>query len=342
LDFLLDPEITFLNHGSYGACPVPVFEAYQAWQRELESNPVQFLARRFEELLGEARASLAAVVGARPEDLVFVPNATAGLNAVIRSLRLEPGDEVLTTRHEYGAVQRTWEFAGAKLVYAGPDDLVRAIGPRTRVVSLSHITSPTALVLPVAEVCAAAREAGVLSIVDGAHVPGQLPLDLEQLGADIYAGNCHKWLCAPKGAGFLWARPEHQHWIAPLVISWGYGAETSFAERHGWQGTRDPAAYLAVPAAIEAHSMFDLGRCRQIAASFHDRLAPVGERPAPQMWATELPPGDADGLQRALYERGIEVPVKEWEGRRLLRVSIAPYNEAANVERLLGALAELT
>jgi isopenicillin-N epimerase len=342
LHFLLDPDLTFLNHGSYGACPAPVFESYQAWQRELERNPVQFLARRFEELLGEARTSLAAFVGARPDDLVFVPNATAGLNAVIRSLRLRPGDEVLTTRHEYGAVQRTWEFVGANLVYAEPEDLVRAIGSRTRVVSLSHITSPTALVLPVEEVCAAAREAGVLSMVDGAHVPGQLPLDLQTLGADIYAGNCHKWLCAPKGAGFLWARPEHQHWIAPLVISWGYGAETTFAERHGWQGTRDPAASLAVPAAIEAHGTFDLERCRRIAASFHDRLPPVGGRPAPQMWATELAPGDAEELQRALYERRIEVPVREWEGGRLLRVSIAPYNEPADVERLLAALAELT
>ena len=341
MDFLLDRSITFLNHGSYGACPAPVFEAYQRWQRELERNPVRFLGRRFDELVGEARAALAKFVGAQAEDVVFVPNATSGLNAVIRSLRLGPGDEVLTTRHEYGAVQRTWEFVEATLAYAEPDELAEAIGPRTRVVSLSHITSPTALVLPVAEICAAAREAGALSIVDGAHAPGQLPLDLEALGADVYAGNCHKWLCAPKGAGFLWARPEHQRWIEPLVVSWGYGAETSFAERHGWQGTRDPAAFLAVPAAIEAHRTFDLERCRRLAASFHDRLPPVGATPAPQMWASELPSGNADELQRELYERGIEVPVKEWEGRRLLRVSIAPYNEAADVERLLAALDEL-
>jgi isopenicillin-N epimerase len=292
VEFLLDRDLTFLNHGSYGACPAPVFERYQELQRELERNPVDFLARRFAELTGEARAALAAFVGARPDDLVFVPNATAGLNAVIRSLRLEPGDEVLTTRHEYGAVVRTWEFAGARLVYAEPEQLADAIGPRTRAVSVSHITSPTALVLPVAEICAAAREAGVLSIVDGAHAPGQIPLDLEALGADVYAGNCHKWLCAPKGAGFLWARPEHQRWIEPLVVSWGYGAETAFAERHGWQGTRDPAAALSVPAAIEAHRSFDLERCRRLAASFHDRLPPVGRTPAPQMWAAEVATDD--------------------------------------------------
>jgi isopenicillin-N epimerase len=337
LDFLLDPEVTFLNHGSYGACPAPVFERYQELQRELERNPVEFLGRRFYDLTEEARAALAAFVGARADDLVFVPNATAGLNAVIRSLRLEPGDEVLTTRHEYGAVTRTWRFAGATLVDVEPEELATAIGPRTKAVSVSHITSPTALVLPVEEICAAARAAGVLSIVDGAHAPGQLPLDLDRLGADIYAGNCHKWLSAPKGAGFLWARPEHQDWIDPLVVSWGY--DEGFAKRHGWQGTRDPAAALAVPAAIEAHRSFDLERCRKLAASFHDRLPPVGASPAPQMWASEVATDDPDGLQRRLFdEHGIEVVVREWEGKSLLRVSIAPYNEAADVEKLLDAL----
>jgi len=340
LDFLLDPEVTFLNHGSYGACPVPVFERYQELQRELERNPVEFLGRRFYELTEEARGALASFVGARADDLVFVPNATAGLNAVIRSLSLEPGDEVLTTRHEYGAVTRTWEFAGATLVYAEPEELVAAIGPRTKAVSVSHITSPTALVLPVAEICATARTAGVLSIVDGAHAPRQLPLDLGRPGADVYAGNCHKWLSAPKGAGFLWAREEHHAWIDPLVVSWGY--DEGFVRRHGWQGTRDPAAALAVPAAIEAHRSYDLERCRELAASFHDRLPPVGPSPAPQMWASEVATDDPDGLQRRLFdEHRIEVVVREWEGRSLLRVSIAPYNEAADVERLLVALAAL-
>jgi isopenicillin-N epimerase len=342
LEFLLDPRTTFLNHGSYGACPAPVFARYQELQRELERNPVEFLARRFDGLIAESRAALAEFVGARPDDLVFVPNATAGLNAVIRSLRLEPGDEVLTTRHEYGAVTRTWEFAGATLVHAEPEELVAAIGPRTRAVSVSHITSPTALVLPVAEICAAAREAGALAIVDGAHAPGQLPLDLDGLGADVYAGNCHKWLSAPKGAGFLWARPEHQRWIEPLVISWGYGDDRTFADRHGWQGTRDPAAALTIPAAIEAHAQFDLARCRRLAASFHERLPPFGASPAPQMWTTEVATDEPEELQRRLYDDfRIEVVVREWEGRSLLRVSIAPYNDAADVERLVDALERL-
>ena len=342
-EFLLDPAVTFLNHGSYGACPAPVFARYQGLQRELERNPVEFLARRFDELTAGSRAALAVFIGARPDDLVFVPNATSGLNAVIRSLRLEPGDEVLTTRHEYGAVTRTWEFMGANLIYAEPDELVDAIGPRTKTVSVSHITSPTALVLPVAEICAAARAAGALAIVDGAHAPGQLPLDLAALGADVYAGNCHKWLCAPKGAGFLWARPEHQRWIEPLVISWGYGAERTFADRHGWQGTRDPTASLAIPSAIEAHGAFDLERCRRLATSFHDRLPPCGPTPAPQMWATEVATEEPEELQRRLFdEHAIEVVVREWEGRSLLRISIGPYNDEADVERLLEALESLT
>ena len=342
MDFLLDPEVTYLNHGGYGACPAPVFARYQELQRELERNPSEFLGRRFDELLADARGALAEFVGARCEDLVFVPNATAGLNAVLRSLRLGPQDEVLTTRHEYGAIARTWEFMGARLVYAEPEELAGAIGPRTKVVSFSHVTSPTALVLPVEEICAAAREAGVLSIVDGAHAPGQIPLELERLGADVYAGNCHKWLSAPKGAAFLWARPEHQRWIEPLVISWGYGAEASFAERHGWQGTRDPAAALAVPAAIEAHSELDLEGCRRLAASFHDRLPPVGDAAAPQMWATEVAHEEPRELQRRLFdEHRIEVVAYEWEGRSLLRISIGPYNETGDVERLLAALAEM-
>ena len=337
MEYLLDPSVTFLNHGSYGACPVPVFERYQELQRELERNPVEFLQRRFYDLTAEAREALAAFVGARSDDLVFVPNATAGLNAVIRSLGIRPGDEVVTTRHEYGAVTRTWEFAGATLVYAEPDAVAEAIGPRTRAVSVSHVTSPTALILPVEEICRVAREAGVLAIVDGAHVPGLLPLDLAGLGADVYAGTCHKWLSAPRGSGFLWAREEHHDWIEPLVVSWHY--DEGFVRRHGWQGTRDPAAALAVPAAIEAHRSVDLERCRRLAASFHDRLPPVGPSPAPQMWASEVDTNDPEGLRRRLFdEHRIEVVVQKWEGRSLLRVSIAPYNEAADVERLLDAL----
>jgi isopenicillin-N epimerase len=356
-DFLLDPEIAYLNHGSFGACPRPVFEEYQRFQRELERGPTDFLTRQLVEWfwgtgerpaqLYESKARLAAYVGASPDDLVFVENATSGLNAVIRSLRLGPEDEVLTTTHEYGAVVRIWNFVGAKLVECEPDELVERIGPRTRAVCVSHITSPTALELPVDEICAAARAAGVLSIVDGAHAPGHVPLDLGLLGADVYAGNCHKWLSAPKGSGFLWASPEQQVWIEPLVISWGYHDEATFGERHGWVGTRDPAAFLAVPKALEVHATFDHERSRALADLAENRLLECGVprlpgAPAPCMRAFELPPGDPQDLWRRLYEdHRVEVPVYDWRGTRALRVSIGPYNDEADLDRLVSALKQL-
>jgi isopenicillin-N epimerase len=342
--FLLDPDVAYFNHGGYGACPVEVFEEYQRLQRELEREPTDFFTRRYEGALLDARTALATFVGARSDDLVFTPNVTSALNAVIRSLRIRPEEEILTTKHEYGAILRTLGFIRANVVLVEPDELVANIGIRTRAVVVSHITSPTAFVLPVAEICAAARTAGVLSIVDGAHAPGQLPLDVESVGADVYAGNCHKWLCAPKGAGFLWARPEHQQWIEPLAISWGYHEDADFGERHGWQGTRDPAAYLAVPRAIEAHATFDLERMKDLADEAERCVAPFGLSPlrgarAPFMRALTVRVPDPQELWQRLYdEHRVEVPVYEWEGMTLMRVSIGPYNDESDVERLAAAV----
>jgi isopenicillin-N epimerase len=342
--FLLDPDVAYFNHGGYGACPVAVFEAYQRWQRELEAEPTSFFTRRFEGAMWEARAALAAFVGARADDLVFTPNATSALNAVLRSLRIRPEEEILTTKHEYGAVLRTLGFIRANVVLVEPEELVANIGIRTRAVVVSHITSPTALVLPVAEICAAARRAGVFSIVDGAHAPGHVPLDIEAMWPDVYAGNCHKWLAAPKGAGFLWTRPEHQEWIEPLVVSWGYHEEAEFGERHGWQGTRDPSAYLAVPAAIAAHAGFDLEGMGELADETEQRLTALGLRPlrgdrAPFMRALRVRTDDPAGLWQRLYdEHRVEVPVYEWEDTSLLRVSIGPYNDEADLERLVAAV----
>ena len=342
MDWLLDPGVTYLNHGAYGACPRPVFDRYQAWQRELERQPTDFLHRRLPGLLADVRAALGGFVGARPEDVALGRNATSALNSAIRSLSLAPGDEVLTTAHEYGALVKAWGAAGATLVEREPEALAESIGPRTRVVFVSHITSQTARLLPVEEVCAAARAAGVLSIVDGAHAPGHVPLDLGALGADMYAGNCHKWLCAPKGAGFLWARPEHHAWIKPAVVSWGFGEGSGLADRHEWQGTFDPAAWLSIPTAIDVWRELDFASCRALADRGRELLPPVPGKPAPQMWSTELPPGDPDGLWAALRKRGIDAPVGDWRGKRLLRVSIAPYNEWEDIERLVEALAEVS
>ena len=261
--FLLDPKITFLNHGSFGACPRPVFEAYQAWQYILERQPVAFLGRRAGEFLAEARRSLANYLNVAADDLVYFPNPTTAINMVARSLALEPGDEILTTDHEYGAMDRTWNYVcqrrGAHYIHQpiplpvlDQDQFVEqfwsGVTGKTRVIFISHITSPTGLIFPVEAICARARQAGILCIVDGAHAPGQIPLDLKAIGADIYTGACHKWLLAPKGAAFLYATRESQQWLDPLVVSWGYESEypseSQYIDYHEWQGTRDLSAYL--------------------------------------------------------------------------------------------------
>lgn len=368
--FLLDPDVTFLNHGSFGACPRPVFEAYQRWQLALEREPVDFLSRRADGLLAEARAALGAYLHADPESLTFVPNATAGMNTVARSLDLRPGDEILTTDHEYGAVDLTWRYverhSGAKVVRAAiplpvttpaafVDQLWSRVTPRTRLISISHITSPTALIFPVAEVCRRARAAGILTAVDGAHAPGQIDLDLEALGADFYTGNCHKWLCAPKGSAFLYARPEHHAQLDPVIISWGWEEGNSFVQRTQWQGTRDLAAFLAVPDAIafqQAHNWAAVrAECHTLALETRRRmaeqtgLAPISPDSAEwigQMAAMLVPGCDAQELARHLWEdHRIEIPVVQWGGRTFVRISVQGYNTPAEADRLLAALGEL-
>ena len=345
-EFLLDPDVVYLTHGTYGACPRPVLDDYQRWQRELERDPIAFLTRGLDGVLGKVRAELAEYLGAHGEDIVFVPNATTGVNTVARSLGLRPGDEVLMTDEEYGAVELTWEAVGATLVRAPLESLWEHASERTRVLSISHVASPTGRVLPVADLCARARELGLLSVVDGAHAPGHLPVDLADIGADAYSGNCHKWLCAPKGAGFLWVRPELQERIDPLVVSWGW-KESGFAQRHDWQGTRDPAAWLAIPAAIEFQRGWAWDEVRLRCHALVERFAAEsGLVPAAlefgQMLAVELPPCDPAEVQRRLYdEHRIEVPCFEHAGRPLLRVSVQGYNDEHDLEALRVALAEV-
>lgn len=375
--FLLDPSVTFLNHGSFGACPRPVFEIYQAWQRELERQPVEFLGhgRRHDTLLADARATLASYLNCSPEDLVFVTNATWGINVIIRSLDLEPGDEILTTNHEYGANDLAWDWilakSGARLVrheiplpVTSHDEIVEslwaAVTERTKAIFISHITSPTALTFPVAQICRRAGEHGILSIVDGAHGPGQVDLDLEALGADIYAGNLHKWLCGPKGAGFLYARPEEQPWVESLIVSWGWGRSgtlesSSFVERNEWQGTRDISPFLAVPAAIQfqADHQWHLvrRRCHELARRARHEIAslaglppivPDSEHWFAQMIACPIPWSDPASLKARLYDDyRIEVPISKWQDQTLIRVSFQGYNDEADLDRLLTALAEI-
>ena len=366
-EFLLDESVTFLNHGSYGACPRAVFERYQEWQLELERQPVLFLTRRIERLLADARAALGEYVGADPDDLVFVPNATAGVNIAAWPSGLERGDEVLTTNLEYGALDLTWEHVcgdfGARYVrmpvqlpVGSAQEIVEAVwegvGPRTRVLFLSHHTSSTAMTLPVAELCRRAREHGIRTVIDGAHVPGHIPLDIRALDPDYYAGNCHKWLCAPKGAGFLYVRRELQHDTHPLLFSWGYeGEDPSFVARHEKQGTRDPSAYLTVPTAIEWQRQHDWdavrARCHALARRARNELGLEPQTPDDdgffgQMVTLRLPESTPDELQERLYdEHRIEVPVFERDGGRYIRPSFQGYNDEGDLERLGAALASL-
>ena len=370
--FLLEPGVVFLNHGSFGACPRSVFDEYQRIQLELERQPVRFLGREFRDRMAGARTELAAYFGAEVDDLVYVANATTGLNIVAKSLNFQPGDEVLGTDHEYGALDRTWSFvcrqararyvkATVSVPIASTDEVVEQIWSRvtarTRVLFLSHITSPTAVILPIEPLIAKARDAGILTIIDGAHAPGQIPLNLSNIGADVYAGNCHKWMLAPKGAGFLHVRREVQELIDPLVVSWGWESErpsaSEFVDHHEWQGTRDISAFLTVPVAIrfmEEHDWETVGnRCQQLLRKFTPKilaatgkavLAPNSSQWLAQMISFVIPTDQWESFQRQLYdEHQIEAPTIRWNDRSLLRISVNAYNTAQELKGLAEAIA---
>jgi isopenicillin-N epimerase len=373
--FLLDPSVTFLNHGSFGATPKPVFDEYQRWQIELERQPVEFMGRRFTGLMAEARAALGKYLGTHADNLVYTQNVTISMNIVARSLALGAGDEVLSSDHEYGAMDRTWRFLSKErgFTYINQpvslaskesfiDSFWSGVNPRTRVIFLSHITSPTAVIFPLDEIIQRARAAGILTVIDGAHVPGQLPLNLDTLGADFYGGNLHKWLCAPKGAGFLYARPEIQTLLKPLVVSWGYESITpsgsTFVDHHEWWGTRDIAAFLAVPAAIKFQQEHDWDKvrsaCHKLVKEAQGRicvltgLAPLHASRQSDDWFAQLAaaplPVDTDlaVLKTRLYdEYRVEVPLIEWKDKKLIRVSVQGYNTGADIDRLLLALSKL-
>lgn len=363
----LDPTVTFLNHGSFGACPRSVLDVQAQLREQIEREPILFLDTQLERRLDDARQPLAAFVGAQPADLVFLPNATTGVNTVLRSLDLRPGDEILTDDHEYNAclnaVREVAAHAGAKAVIAqlpfplrSADEVVEAmlaaVTPRTRLAVFSHVTSPTALVFPVDRIATALGERGIEMLVDGAHAPGMVPLAIDQLaemGVAYYTANCHKWLCAPKGAGFLWVRRDRQPTIRPLVISHAANSpradRSRFLEQADWTGTVDPTAYLAVPAAIEFLANLLPGGWpelmatnRRLALAARDLLTaglatdppapddmigamaalplPEGIDPPPPEMPAGAPPDasyPADPLRDVLFERyRIEVPTSTW------------------------------
>ncbi len=366
---MLDPQCVFLNHGSFGATPRVVLQAQDQWRERMERQPVHFVNKILPGALRQAASELGAFLHVRGQDIVFVENATAGINAVLRSIRWQPGDEILYTTHGYGAVNKTIEYicdrAGARPVkVAVPfpiDDaapVVSAIeaglSPRTRLAVIDHITSPTALVLPVEKLTALCHDQGVRVLVDGAHAPGMLPLDVQAIGADYYAGNCHKWLFACKGCGFLWADPQVQADLHPTVISWGW--PDGFTQEFDWTGTRDFSAWLAISAALAFHATIppdvrwsynnDLAQWAACTMERRWDVQPTAPSRLRASMATVAIPGtdrsgraNGDRLHDILIrEHEIEVPIIDFGEKLWVRVSAQVYNAPDEYERLIAAM----
>ena len=378
----LDPAVTFLNHGSYGACPRAVLDHQAALRAEMEAEPVRFLGRELDDRLDAARVAVAAFVGADADDVAFVANATGGVNAVLRSLRFSAGDELLTTDHAYQACRNTLDYVaertGARVVVAtipfpvaAPqaivDTVLAEVTPRTRLALLDHITSPTGLVLPIERLVAEMAARGVETVVDGAHAPGMVPLDLRRLGAAYYSANCHKWLCTPKGSAFLWVRRDRQADVRPLTISHGATGErpgrSRFRLEFDWTGTQDPTAWLTVPMAIDYLGGLVPGgwpalmaRNRALALQARQLIcAAIGIAPAcpdemigslasmilPDSVTTDTRWRARDPIQGRLFDGwGIEVPIMRWPRppKRLVRISAQLYNHGEQYARLAEAL----
>jgi isopenicillin-N epimerase len=373
----LDPSITFLNHGSFGACPIAILEYQQTLRAQMEAEPVRFFAMELEPMLDRARQVLAEFVGADSAGLVFVPNATTGVNTVLRSLSLQPGDELLTTNHEYNASRNALDFAaqrsGAKVVVVEVpfpiedsgqvvEAVLAGVSEQTRLVLVDHVSSQTGLIFPLQELIAALTQRGVEVLVDGAHAPGMVPLNLKELGATYYTGNCHKWMCNPKGAAFLAIAEEKCEALRPLVISHGANAvredRSRFFLEFDWTGTADPTPYLCVPETIRYMGALLPGGWSELMASNRqkalaargflcealkcDPLCPPEMIGA--MAVLALPSGGVESLKNDIFERfSVEVPIIPWVGLsdRLIRISAQLYNTRTDYDVLARALVTL-
>ena len=360
--FQLDPKFTYLNHGSFGACPYPIFNEREKWQRELEFQPVSFIDKAAQ-LLEWSREKLSKYIICDKDDLVYFPNPTTAMNMVIRSLELSENDEVLTTNHEYGAIERTWKFMSSQKGFSyrpinielpyDEDQFVRlfkeGISPRTKIIFLSHITSPTGIVFPVERICELAKKLGIMVIVDGAHAPAQIDLNIKELGADIYTGACHKWMLCPKGVSFLYASKEIQDKLDPLVVSWGWDSEdpshSQFLDYHQYQGTNDISAYLSVPSSIKFLNDNDwvsisqychkkVVEARQILLETTSTEAICPDAALGQMSSIELKIDDVNSLYKYFKKNNIEVPIINWNGLIFLRISFQCYNTMEDIHLL--------
>ncbi len=372
--FLLREDITYLNFGSFGACPRPVFEDYQKWQLELETEPVQFIAVNGPNYLKQSREALATYINCSSDDVVYVMNPSYAINIIAKSLQLNRGDEILSTNLEYGALDRTWNYyckkAGAAYVRQlitlplvskekFVDDFFKGLSSKTKAIFISQITSTTGLVFPVKEICDIAKQKGLLTIVDGAHVPGHIPLNLAEIKADVYTGACHKWMCTPKGCSFLYVKKDFQSLFDPLLVSWGYESaapsHSRFLDYHQMQGTRDFSAFLTVPRAIqfmkENNWQQVAADCRKLAHSNYQRfcdllgtqpLSPITDEFLAQMCSIPVTTKEPEKLQRLLFEKyKIEIPVMVQEKHIFIRYSIQAYNSQEDLDKLYAALSEI-
>ena len=368
--YLLEKNIIFLNHGSFGACPKSVFKNYQNWQRLLENQPVQFFSHDVYKYLEESRTHLSNLITCDSDDIIFIPNPTTAINTVIRSLMIDKNYEVLTSNHEYGAMIRAWEWFSKNKGYTLTqkhlripfttrdkflDNLWEGITKKTKIIFISHITSPTAIIFPVEEICHRARNEGILTIIDGAHVPGHIQLDISALDPDIYIGACHKWLSAPKGSSFMYVKKDTQDMIDPLIISWGKEVDPSpstFINENQYQGTRDFSPYLAVPTAInfQNDNNWNLvkSRCKDLTKKTlislqnilkTDLLCPINDDWLAQMASIQIPVNDSLAIKNKLLNNyNIEIPIFKWDNKNMLRFSFNAYNDESDSTALIDAI----
>ena len=367
--FSIDPEVTFLNHGSFGACPKEVFNSLIDFQKKLEFEPVKHLAYDIYQYLKESRYALSEYVNCDKDDIAYFPNPSTALNTLIRSLDLKEGDQILTTNHEYGALDRTWGFISKKkgceykkLELEIPltdkeliiESFKGAITKNTKVIYLSHITSATALILPVKEIIALAKEHGILSIIDGAHVPAHIDLNIKQLDPDFYCGACHKWMCSPKGVSFLYVKKKYQDMMEPLVVSWGYQAEnpshSQFLDYMQWQGTNDISAYLTIPDTLKflkKHNWTEKAQhCRALNIWAKNRICTALDTYATgndqflgQMTSIAYKLNDPIQEQIDFYSKyKIQLPFIKWNSKTFFRISLQVYNSKEDIDYLIKSL----
>ncbi|HLP14212.1 MAG TPA: aminotransferase class V-fold PLP-dependent enzyme [Flavobacteriales bacterium] len=369
--FYIDPKVTFLNFGSFGSTPKPILKNYHEWQVECEREPVQFMQVNMPKYLKKSREALAKYIHCNADDLVYVSNPSYAINIIAKSLKLSLGDQILTTDLEYGAIDRTWKYytrkTGAKYFKSKItlpvkskeqfiEDFWKGFTHKTKAVFISHITSSTGMILPVKEICEMAKAKGLITIVDGAHVPGHIPLNLNELKADIYTGACHKWMMTPKGSSFLYVKKELQEKFDPLLISWGYDSDnpshSKFQDYHSWQGTRDMSPFLTIPTALKFMKDNNWTKvsagCKKLVLDNYEEfcrvlgtepLCPINKNHLGQMASAMIKTDDPAGLQRKLFTRyKLDLPIMKHGDYTFIRFSIQAYNSQKDLDKLFDAL----